>query len=166
MRACCVNDAAVALTRLARGCADGYAVRISSCAPPLLMSHLRQQLLHFGPPFARTNSTNSTNSDDQSDEGLPIVSWESWKSLAEQDGALSVWPLVACASSFSYDSAYERDLTEGGGEYEAMLHSVLGADVAKRLGCGVEEATLHRMLSFLFGENFGSVSSFYSQQHT
>ena len=165
MRACCVNDAAVALTRLARGCADGYAVRISSCAPPLLMSHLRQQLLHFGPPFARTNSTNS---DDESDEGLPIVSWESWKSLAEQDGALSVWPLVAHASSscFSYDSAYERDLTEGGEEYGPMLLRVLGADVAKRLACGVQQATLHRMLSFLFGENFGSVSSFYSQQHT
>ena len=126
------------------------------------MSHLREQLLRFGTPFARTN----TNSDDKSDEGLPIVSWESWKSLAEQDGALSVWPLVAHATSISYDSAYERDLTEGGGEYRPMLQSVLGPDVAKRLACGVEEATLHRMLSFLFGENFGSVSSFYSQQHT
>ncbi len=164
MRACCVNDAALALTRLARGCADGYAVRISSCAPPFLMSDLREQLLHFGPPFARMNSTNSDEksdgkSDEKSDEGLPIVSWESWKSLAEQDGALSVWPLVACATTISYDSAYERDLTEGGGEYRPMLQRLLGPDVAQRLACGVEEATLHRMLSFLFGENFGSLSS-------
>ena len=113
----------------------------------LLMSELRLQLLRFGPPYTG----------DEGVGGLPMVTWEEWKSRAEADAGLSVWPLVAGktrAAQLSYDSAYDRD---GEGVLRAALVPIVGEKVAGSLAGGVGERALHNMLRFLF---FGSGKRF------